>query len=293
MEPESRLYTSPVVVLDFQSLYPSLIIAYNLCFTTAMGRPAHAKAAAAAFSNAFGAALAGGAGAGAGNPAGGGAQDGGSAAAAAAAAAEEEEAALAAAAAAAAAATGGGFGLGGGGEGGGGGGGSAAGPGGGGGIRLGVSTYAPPPAALAPGGALDGERCTVAPNGVAYAPPSARPGVLPRMLHEILATRVMVKSAMKRVPKGDKVSGRGARGLGAGVWGERVRMLVCCCRERASPDSDSCCQPWGVTRPPPQQVLARVLNARQFGLKLIPPPPLPSPPPRRSSRASSTRASLV
>ncbi len=44
LEPESRMYSSPVVVLDFQSLYPSLIIAYNLCYTTCIGRPLHAKA---------------------------------------------------------------------------------------------------------------------------------------------------------------------------------------------------------------------------------------------------------
>lgn len=38
LEPESKLYTDPVVVLDFQSLYPSIMIAYNYCFTTCLGR---------------------------------------------------------------------------------------------------------------------------------------------------------------------------------------------------------------------------------------------------------------
>ncbi|KAE9459027.1 hypothetical protein C3L33_09073, partial [Rhododendron williamsianum] len=37
MEPESGFYADPVVVLDFQSLYPSMIIAYNLCFCTCLG----------------------------------------------------------------------------------------------------------------------------------------------------------------------------------------------------------------------------------------------------------------
>uniref|UniRef100_A0A8C4PYF9 DNA polymerase zeta catalytic subunit n=1 Tax=Eptatretus burgeri TaxID=7764 RepID=A0A8C4PYF9_EPTBU len=41
MEPESRFYTSPVLVLDFQSLYPSIIIAYNYCFSTCLGRIEH------------------------------------------------------------------------------------------------------------------------------------------------------------------------------------------------------------------------------------------------------------
>lgn len=38
MEPKSDFYIDPVVVLDFQSLYPSMIIAYNLCYSTIMGK---------------------------------------------------------------------------------------------------------------------------------------------------------------------------------------------------------------------------------------------------------------
>ncbi|XP_043488413.1 DNA polymerase zeta catalytic subunit isoform X1 [Polistes fuscatus] len=41
MEPESKFYTDPLVVLDFQSLYPSIIIAYNYCFSTCLGRVEH------------------------------------------------------------------------------------------------------------------------------------------------------------------------------------------------------------------------------------------------------------
>ncbi|CAB3236740.1 unnamed protein product [Arctia plantaginis] len=37
-EPESRFYADPVIVLDFQSLYPSMMIAYNYCFSTCIGR---------------------------------------------------------------------------------------------------------------------------------------------------------------------------------------------------------------------------------------------------------------
>jgi len=45
MEPQSSFYHDPVVVLDFQSLYPSMIIAYNLCFSTCIGKliPAERK----------------------------------------------------------------------------------------------------------------------------------------------------------------------------------------------------------------------------------------------------------
>ncbi|CDK25706.1 unnamed protein product [Kuraishia capsulata CBS 1993] len=38
MEPESAFYKSPLLVLDFQSLYPSMIIAYNICYSTMLGQ---------------------------------------------------------------------------------------------------------------------------------------------------------------------------------------------------------------------------------------------------------------
>jgi DNA polymerase zeta len=38
MEPQSAFYSSPLVVLDFQSLYPSVMIAYNYCYSTFLGR---------------------------------------------------------------------------------------------------------------------------------------------------------------------------------------------------------------------------------------------------------------
>jgi DNA polymerase zeta len=38
MEPLSAFYNSPLVVLDFQSLYPSIMVAYNYCYSTCLGR---------------------------------------------------------------------------------------------------------------------------------------------------------------------------------------------------------------------------------------------------------------
>ncbi|BGP44636.1 DNA polymerase zeta [Rhodotorula kratochvilovae] len=38
MEPKSAFYKGPLLVMDFQSLYPSVMIAYNYCYSTFLGR---------------------------------------------------------------------------------------------------------------------------------------------------------------------------------------------------------------------------------------------------------------
>ncbi|KAI0510395.1 hypothetical protein KFK09_010996 [Dendrobium nobile] len=106
MEPESGFYVDPVVVLDFQSLYPSMIIAYNLCFCTCLGNAISSR-----------------------------------------------------------------------------------------GNVLGVSSYSPDVQILKD---LK-EKLMLTPNGVMFVPPEVRKGVLPRLLEEILSTRIMVKQAMKKL----------------------------------------------------------------------------------------------
>ena len=113
MEPESTFYGDPVVVLDFQSLYPSMIIAYNLCFSTCLGRVNYLA-------------------------------NGGS-------------------------------------------------------FPFGASNLYVPPHLLT----KYKDHLFVSPNGVAFVTDSVRKGVLPKMLSEILETRIMVKEMMKKF-KDDK-----------------------------------------------------------------------------------------
>ena len=111
MEPRSAFYPDPVIVLDFQSLYPSQIIAYNLCYSTCVGRSPHSQPL-------------------------------------------EEDGAPPR-------------------------------------VTMGCCEYAAPSDALA-GGRPGADGLTIAPNGVGFVPHSVRPGVLPRLLREILETRIMV-----------------------------------------------------------------------------------------------------
>ncbi|KAL2536841.1 DNA polymerase zeta catalytic subunit [Forsythia ovata] len=112
MEPESSFYSDPVVVLDFQSLYPSMMIAYNLCFCTCLGKITPSKA-----------------------------------------------------------------------------------------NTLGVSPYSADINILRN---LKHELC-ITPNGVMYVPSKVRKGILPRLMEEILSTRIMVKQAMKKLAPSQQV----------------------------------------------------------------------------------------
>lgn len=43
IEPIRGYYTEPIATLDFSSLYPSIMIAHNLCYTTLLRAPAKEK----------------------------------------------------------------------------------------------------------------------------------------------------------------------------------------------------------------------------------------------------------
>uniref|UniRef100_A0A8B9FKV4 DNA polymerase zeta catalytic subunit n=1 Tax=Amazona collaria TaxID=241587 RepID=A0A8B9FKV4_9PSIT len=107
MEPESRFYSNAVLVLDFQSLYPSIVIAYNYCFSTCLGHVENLGKYDA--------------------------------------------------------------------------------------FKFGCTSLRVPPDLLY----QIRHDITVSPSGVAFVKPSIRKGVLPRMLEEILKTRIMVKQSMK------------------------------------------------------------------------------------------------
>ncbi|WCJ33138.1 DNA polymerase zeta catalytic subunit [Euphorbia peplus] len=112
MEPESGFYSDPVIVLDFQSLYPSMIIAYNLCFSTCLGNVARWKE-----------------------------------------------------------------------------------------NILGVCSFSPERHVMRD---LK-DKCLLTPNGVVYVSPKVCQGILPRLLEEILSTRIMVKKAMKKLTSSQQV----------------------------------------------------------------------------------------
>ncbi|ETE72844.1 DNA polymerase zeta catalytic subunit, partial [Ophiophagus hannah] len=107
MEPESRFYSNAVLVLDFQSLYPSIVIAYNYCFSTCLGHIENLGK-----NNEF---------------------------------------------------------------------------------KFGCSSLRVSPDLLY----QLRHDITISPSGIAFVKPSVRKGVLPRMLEEILKTRIMVKQSMK------------------------------------------------------------------------------------------------
>eukprot|EP00210_Caulerpa_lentillifera_P001997 g1914.t1 len=108
LEPKSEVHCDPVVVLDFQSLYPSLVIAYNLCFTTICSKNVPRSDQI---------------------------------------------------------------------------------------VHLGVSEYFIQQSLL--DGRIPSEELVITPNGMCFVPASIKQGILPRLLREILETRILIKNQMK------------------------------------------------------------------------------------------------
>jgi DNA polymerase zeta len=86
--------------------------------------------------------------------------------------------------------------------------------------KLGFVEYALPPGTLA--GDLAPDKLVVTPNEVAFASKEARPGVLPRLLNEILNTRIMVGRRAGRSSAASVQAAKPARPL----HGQALCMLV-------------------------------------------------------------------
>jgi len=82
------------------------------------------------------------------------------------------------------------------------------------------------------------EQLFISPNAIMFTKSETRPGILPRLLSEILNTRVMVKNAMKDIPDSQKV------------------LKVICLRTVAH-------------RFGAGQTLKRMMDHRQYALKMI------------------------
>ncbi|SGY31587.1 BQ5605_C002g01244 [Microbotryum silenes-dioicae] len=125
MEPQSAFYKGPLVVLDFQSLYPSVMIAYNYCYSCQLESQALNVFDAASFHRTCLGRI------------------------------ERFKSAN----------------------------------------KFGTTTIDPPPGLLE----LMKEHITISPNGMMFVKREVRRSLLAKMLSELLDTRVMVKSSMKRM----------------------------------------------------------------------------------------------